>query len=306
MTKILVVDDLAVDRQFVGKLLQREGGYQIEFAGDGADALLQMETALPDLVVTDLVMPQVDGLELVEQVRSRYPLVPVILTTSRGSEDIASQALRRGAASYVPKRKLMSDLLRTIKRVLDVSARQRDLSRLMGCMTLYHSQFVLENDPSLFAPLVTCLQDSISHMGLCDDTDRTRVGVALEEALSNALYHGNLEVDSELRDEDDRAYHELVRQRTGQSPYCHRRIHVRAELSLQQAVFEIRDEGHGFDPTALPDPTDPENLDRASGRGILLMQTFMDRVDYNGAGNAVTLTKYPPQSPAVDRLVSTA
>ena len=51
----------------------------------------------------------------------------------------------------------------------------------------------------------------------------------------------------------------------------------------------MRDEGSGFDPGALPDPLDPENLEKASGRGVLLMRAFMDDVRYNDAGNEVTL-----------------
>jgi len=297
MTKILVVDDLAVDRQFVGKLLEKDEQFEIEFAADGSEALRRIEDSPPDLVVTDLMMPEVDGLELVEQVRSKHPLVPVILITSKGSEEIAAQALRRGAASYVPKRELPGDLLGTVRRVLGVSARQRDLSRLMRRLARSDCEFVLENDSALFGPLVSYLQDALGHLGLCGDADRTRVGVALEEALCNALYHGNLEVGSELREEDDRAYHEMVHERMHQSPYCERRIRVRAELSPEKAVFVIRDEGRGFDPHSLPDPTDPENLERASGRGILLMRTFMDGVDFNDLGNAVTLLKQGRQPP---------
>ena len=56
-------------------------------------------------------------------------------------------------------------------------------------------------------------------------------------------------------------------------------------------AFVIRDEGPGFDPRELPDPTDPTNLERPSGRGLLLMRTFMDDVSYNDDGNQVTLIK---------------
>jgi anti-sigma regulatory factor (Ser/Thr protein kinase) len=115
--------------------------------------------------------------------------------------------------------------------------------------------------------------------------------VALEEALANALYHGNLEVSSSLREDDDRAYYALVEQRVRESPYRDRRIHVEAKLSREQAVFVIRDEGCGFDPALLPDPTDPANLEKSSGRGVLLMRTFMDEVCYNNVGNQVTLCK---------------
>ena len=53
----------------------------------------------------------------------------------------------------------------------------------------------------------------------------------------------------------------------------------------------VHDEGPGFDPTSLPDPTDPANLARVSGRGLLLIQTFMDKVEFNEQGNRITLFK---------------
>jgi anti-sigma regulatory factor (Ser/Thr protein kinase) len=144
----------------------------------------------------------------------------------------------------------------------------------------------------LIGPLVSYVQQGCVHMGLCDATECTRIGVALEEALANALFHGNLEVHSVLREADERAYWALVRRRLQESPYQDRRIQFRALLMRTQAIFEIHDQGPGFDPSSLPDPTDPANLEKACGRGVLLMRTFMDEVAYNSAGNTVTLTKH--------------
>jgi len=280
-----------VDRRLVGGLLEKDDALETDYAVQGAEALEKMERELPDLVVTDLIMPEMDGLELVNTVRGRYPLVPVILMTFQGNEEIAVEALQRGAASYVPKRNLARDLLDTVGRVLALSSHQRGHTRVLGCMTESVNAFVLENDAALFGPLIAYLQEGLRHMGLCDEGECTRVGVALEEALANSLYHGNLDVGSELRGEDDEAYHALVQRRRDESPYRDRRIRVEATFSREEARFAITDEGSGFDPTDLPDPTDPANLERAFGRGILLMQSFMDRVEYNRAGNAVTLTK---------------
>jgi len=272
-------------------MLQHDSDMEIEFAVHGADAIGRMESALPDLVVTDLMMPEMNGLELVTAVRAQYPLVPVILITSKGSEEVAVEALQRGAASYVPKRSLATDLCETVRRVLAVSGHRRSHWRLMGCMTKSHSAFVLENDSTLFSPLVGHLQEEMSRLDLCDETERTRIGVALEEALSNALYHGNLGVDSDLRDDDDASYYSLVESRLREEPYRNRRIHVEAILSRDEVSVVIRDEGSGFDPMSLPDPRDPANLEKVSGRGVLLMRTFMDEVTYSESGEAVTLVK---------------
>ena len=292
MPTVLVVDDSAVDRRFVGELLAKEADWTVGYAVHGADALLQMEQAIPDIVVSDLLMPEIDGLQLVASVRQRYPLVPVILMTSQGSEEIAVQALQQGAASYVPKRAIVHYLRDTIRKVLSVSSRERSQTRLMGCMTRSESTFILENDPSLFGPLILYLQEGAMQMGLWNDADRTRVGVALEEALTNALYHGNLEIGSELREKDVSAYYDLIGMRRQELPFRDRRIVVEAKLSAKQAVFIIHDGGCGFDPAALPDPTDPANLAKVSGRGILLMRAFMDEIVYNDSGSMVTLVKH--------------
>ena len=106
MATILVVDDSAVDRRLVGGLLETDAELEVEYAAHGKEALAKIEYLVLELVVTDLMMPEMDGLELVAAMRSKYPLIPVILMTSKGSEEIAVRALQEGAASYVPKRNL--------------------------------------------------------------------------------------------------------------------------------------------------------------------------------------------------------
>lgn len=291
MTSILVVDDSAVDRRLAGGLLEKDSDFSIRYAVHGADGLDKMREQLPDLVLTDLVMPEMDGLDLVSMVRSTYPAIPVILMTSAGNEEICVQALQRGAASYVPKRVLSQRLLDTVRQVLEIASHEQTVSRLMSCMTETRCCFEIDDDNKLIPPLVAHLLELAERLELWDESDRMRIGIALEESLVNALCHGNLEVGSELRGVDDEAYYALLEERRADEPYCDRRIHVEATFSRQQASFVIRDEGPGFDPESLPDPTDPANLEKAAGRGVLLMRSFMDEVSYNPSGNAVTLVK---------------
>ena len=285
------MDDSQVDLQLVGGLLEKDPELTIDYAADGAEALAKMEQSVPDLVVTDLVMPEVDGLELVNVATRKYPLVPVILITSQGNEEIAVQALQQGAASYVPKHGLAGNLLDTVHTVLALSQRKRGHTELMGFLTENEFTFVLDNDPSLIEPLATHLLDELARMGLCEEAERTRVAVALQEAVKNALYHGNLELGYELREQDKPAYDALVAQRRQELPYRDRRICVEARLSRSEATLVIRDDGRGFDPSALPGPADPAGAARPHGRGVLLMRSLMDEVMYDKGGNAVTLVK---------------
>src|SRR5262249_5253837 len=120
MTNILVVDDTAMERRRAGAILEKAGlldgtpgaagGVKVLYATHGNAALAPLHENRIDLVLTDVMMPEMNGLELVIETREQYPGIPVILMTAHGSEDIAAQALQLGAAGYVPKRNLARDL----------------------------------------------------------------------------------------------------------------------------------------------------------------------------------------------------
>jgi anti-sigma regulatory factor (Ser/Thr protein kinase) len=152
-------------------------------------------------------------------------------------------------------------------------------------------RFSFPCDRRLVPPTVCLLQDFGVRIGVLTEAERTRAGVALEEALLNAIIHGNLEVSSKLRDQDDGSFERLIALRASKSPYRNRRVDVSARYSADEVRFAIRDEGPGFDVGAIPDPTKAPFVNRQHGRGLLLMRTFMDEVTYNATGNQVTLVK---------------
>jgi CheY-like chemotaxis protein len=287
----LVVDDSSMDRLLASRLVEKTMGWRVAGACNGVEALEAIKQERPAIVLTDMRMPEMDGLELVQEIRQNYPLIPVVLMTAHGSEEIAIEALQRGAASYIPKKNLGDYIAETLEKVLSSAKASRQQQYLLDCLTSADSQFVLENDPTLVAPLVSYLQDQLARFKLVDQNIHMRMGIALEETILNGIYHGNLQVSSELRQNGDDAYHQMARERARIQPYCDRRLRVHASLSRTQAVYVISDEGPGFDPSSLPDPTDPANLGKSSGRGLLLIRTFMDEVSFNGKGNQITLIK---------------
>src|SRR5437879_4623438 len=144
MAKILIVDDSPMDRTLAGRLLEKHSGWTTAQAENGRDALAVLEREPVDLVLTDLQMPEMNGLELVSTIRAHHANVPVILMTAHGSEDIALEALRRGAASYVPKDNLARDLVETIDNVLSVTSAERNQQRLLECLMRTESQFLMD------------------------------------------------------------------------------------------------------------------------------------------------------------------
>ncbi len=291
MPRILIVDDSPLDRRLVGGLLEKVKGLELSYAVDGIDAINQVQANLPDLVLTDLEMPELGGLELVSRLKDLQPLVPVILMTAAGSEQTAVRALQAGAASYVPKRSLSDELRSTVANVLRMSAERRIHTRVLSRLLRWETEFLIENDLDLVNALSAYLMQSFNGLRLCSSAEQLRVGVALDEALLNAYFHGNMEVSSVLREVNYNEFYDLAKQRSQESPYQERRIWVSAKYSTTDATFVIRDDGPGFDVTELPDPRDPGYLERPHGRGLLLMRTFLDEVRFNERGNEVTLVK---------------
>ena len=288
---ILLVEDSNTQRLVAKRLLKAAGYENVAFAVDGVDALEQIERSQPLVVLTDLYMPRMDGLALVEQVREKYPHIPVVLMTGNGSEQTAVAALKAGAADYVPKQAMSAELGAILERVFSSIQTETNKLRVLTGITGRETLFTIENDPGLVSPLIAQFRDELIAVGVCDRNDAMRVGVALEEALLNSIYHGNLEISSKLKENGDAPFHALARQRRIEDPYQSRRVSVSARITPAQATYRIRDEGPGFDVSKLPDPTDLEYLERPSGRGLLLMRAFTDDVSYNPTGNQVTLVK---------------
>ncbi|MGC8559729.1 MAG: ATP-binding protein [Phycisphaerae bacterium] len=99
------------------------------------------------------------------------------------------------------------------------------------------------------------------------DRDLFALKLAVEEAINNAIRHGN---------------------RCDTS----KQIHIKYRVTPRRCDVVIADEGDGFNPAGVPDPTSEHNLEQTSGRGLLLMRAFMNSVVFNESGNAVTLTKF--------------
>lgn len=299
MTRFLVVDDSALARQIIGDLLKKTYQGNVVDAVDGMDAIRCLEERGPfDLILSDLQMPRMDGLQMLEVVRDRFPRIPVVILTAFGNEEIAVKAIQGGAASYIPKQIVRSRLPDVVRTVLTASTRRQIRERLTRHIIRHELEFNLANERELVSAVVAELQEIGQASGAFEEPELTQIGVALEEALVNSMIHGNLEISSELRSRDDDSYEQLIKLRQSTAPYCDRRITVTCRFTSSEVRFVVKDEGPGFDVASVPDPRDPENFLKPSGRGMLLIRSFMDDVLHNAAGNEITLVRRSKRAPS--------
>jgi CheY-like chemotaxis protein len=301
MSTILLVEDSPTQLLQMRMLLE-SGSHVVRCAGDGCEALEHLASGQCELVVTDLEMPLMNGLELVDQMRVVYPHIPAILVTARGSEHLAAEALQKGAAGYVPKSSLDDLLLRTVDDVLGLIRTEQSYARLIECMSENRFVFELPNQPEMFMPAVDLTLQMACGIDLLSDIDRPRVAMAIKQALDNAMYRGNLELTREQwgsessSENSNSSPSNLVAERLSASPFKDRKITFDARVMREMLRVVVRDQGPGFDTKSFVKSHDPLAINDQKGRGLVLIATFMDRVSFNETGNEITMIKYRDQT----------
>jgi len=176
------------------------------------------------------------------------------------------RAFKMGAANYLRLPYNRDELREIVEQALSHKLRYVDEPSLLSHV---HEkiEFELPSDLALMNGVLEYLQARVAKLGLIQP-ERSNLFVALDEAFVNAVKHGNKNDPNKL-------------------------LKITAELSPKEAAFTVEDEGEGFDIREIPDPCDPANLFRASGRGVLLIYNIMDEVEYNAQGNRVKMIKRP-------------
>lgn len=280
MSTVLVVGDSQQDTERLQQLVATAGFDGLAVASDAVPHL----DCRPSMILWDQrVIPDKTTLE------DWSNEIPVVVVTDEGNDVGTKKALEAGIAGCLPWDRVAVDLKRTVKAILD-SASRDDLS----VDDAWSMCYTIDNNPELLPLVVGEIRRRISGWEFRDPIELVRVTVALSESLDNALYHGNLELSSDLRQGDGLAWRDESLRRRKVPPYSHRRIRIQGTIGREEARFMVSDEGQGFDTASLRDCTEAGNLELCSGRGLLLMRMYMDDVVYNDTGNEVTLVKRRP------------
>ena len=295
MSTILLVEDSPTQAMEI-RLMLEERGHQVSLVTDGTAALQALQESLPDVVVTDLEMPGMTGLELVEAMQAQFPQVPAILITAQGSESLAVQTLRRGAAAYVPKNMLGMLLNTTIRDVLGVLRADQSYAQLVDSLTFNRFVFRLPSEPFLIAPLVDLVVQMVSGMRLLNSNELIRFSNALDHAIQNGMLYGNLELSAEqvatFRDAfGDGIEPDFIVERRSDAAYRDRRLEIDVQVSESEIRCTLCDEGIGFDAELLS--ADVESaIQKDDGHGIAVITSFMDHVNVDESSHRLEMIKH--------------
>lgn len=291
--RVLVVDDEEVIRTLLVSFFKKDGRYEVDTAEDGQKGLAAINERHYSVVISDLQMPVMAGIPFIRSLRRAHPDLPVIVFTGYGEFEDAIEALRLGAVNFLRKPTDLQNVISSVERALELSRPHEDRRLALARAQSLSIELVI---PPLIAQKNSTLQlliEPLVPMGLASPGEVKNVMLSLDEILNNAIIYGALGIDSSIRDDPSGhiLFQERVREREREPAMAERTVHITASFTREKAVYTITDPGEGFDYKSLPDPTDPENLMREHGRGLLLVQCFMDHMEFNDSGNSITLVK---------------
>lgn len=265
-------------------------GHSVIAATTPALGLTTFDMTQPDIVITDLFLPDREGMLLVKQIRERRPTCPVLLLTDAGHAESTIEGLRAGALDYVQQPVHEEEFSQVLQRAIhSLPASVDDAS---GVERLEYV-LIMGPDPGYVESTVNWLIQGTA-MGLME-ARQLHLRAALQELVMNAVEHGCLEI--RYRDKIEAMakdqYDELIQQRRLEARFRDRRVTIRASYDKRQRVltYRIADEGKGFNwQSRVNRPLDACASGDASGRGIFLTQSAFPDVSYNERGNEVTFT----------------
>ncbi|MGB8508476.1 MAG: ATP-binding protein [Pyrinomonadaceae bacterium] len=266
--RILIVDGNAELRTVLADAL-RELGHDVVATGDRAEAVGREDLEDFDLIISDLTEDADSGVQIISELKRKRLFVPVVVSSEESQHNFLVKAFKVGASNYLRKPYEKEELRNIVEKALGYKLRFLEDLKVLPFVR-ERIEFELPSDLSLMNGVLHYLIDRVASLGVIKP-DSSNLFIALDEAFVNAVKHGNHGDPAKL-------------------------VRITADISTREARFTIEDEGEGFNIKDIPDPLDPSNLFKTSGRGVLLIYNIMDEVEYNERGNRLTMVKRPEAS----------
>jgi CheY-like chemotaxis protein/anti-sigma regulatory factor (Ser/Thr protein kinase) len=259
---ILVVDD---DRDLC-RMLERYltvKGFAVDQAYDGETALKLVPKKKYDLIILDIMMPGIDGYDVCGRLKTQreYNHIPIIMLSAKSAEMDIVTGFKTGADEYVTKPFEIQKLMKAVNETMEKRRRARED---LGVKHEIKFEFESRYD------YLDKVNDLISQLFLRTDLAPDEIWnlkLAMHELGINAIEHGN-KLDPS------------------------KQVKVFCALYSEKLEFIIEDEGEGFDPSSIPDPTAPEGIKRDRGRGIYLVSQLVDEIEYINGGSMAKMVRH--------------
>lgn len=289
---LMIVEDETPILELIQEWVSENTGYKVSSAASAVEALEKFNFERPDVILSDIRMPNMSGQDLLHEIKRIDPTVPFIMMSGHGDIEDTIEALRAGAQDFFQKPFKMGSLMSSIDRAFS-QIESKELTKVIYTyLAEENRKYKIPNDLKLVPHVINQLTAGLLHDPGLDFGEVEGIRAALHEMILNAIEHGNLEITYEEKSELMETPHgwwKEIEVRGADPKFSKRHVLINMHNSPQSICFTITDEGSGFDYEGLPDPTELGHV--LHGRGVLIARVHMDEVRYNEAGNQVTLVK---------------
>lgn len=282
--KILLIEDDLPSRTFMSDLVE-SSGHLVQSAPDGLAGLEVFKQFQPDLVITDIMMPKMDGIEFLQEIRQCSPHVIVIMVTAFSSDDFAVQALNLGANNYLKKPIREKELFPLLEKYSKFFKFSFPPKVMLGTVTRREVTMEFENEFDLIPAIADQLVEQVA--GYCGEERLLDARIGLVELLNNSIEHGNFAITPaeklEAMDRGKEAVKDLFRKKMSLPKLSRRRVTVDFKMDQTLVEWVITDQGKGFNWKKII----ARNPSSIEFKGIFICQYHFDELIYLGAGNKV-------------------
>jgi CheY-like chemotaxis protein/anti-sigma regulatory factor (Ser/Thr protein kinase) len=266
-------------------------GYQYFEAPDGKSGIEVYKQNKPDLVLTDVKMPEMSGIELTKQIKGIEQDADVVIMTGYGSEELVVEALRSGASNYVKKPVSLNELFNILDSLILKRERRKKSVVIKDVVTHEQKNLIIDNDITRIWGVINQILFNIPENVPESMIEGMRLG--LYEIILNSIEHGNLGISYEEKSQalQNNSYLNLLANRSNEQSRRDTKVFINCTYNREVFEIEITDQGEGFDYKMLANMEDQDRMLRAHGRGIFLASLYFDKLKYEDPGNKVELFK---------------
>jgi len=262
---VLVVDD---DKDVLGSLAEILTELKLNpiTANNGIEALENIKMRRIDLIITDLMMPKMDGFELIQQARKINTNIPIVVLSGHGEVKNVVRALSLGAYNFITKPFTIKQIEEIIKRGLRLREFSLATHKLLEGVKNY-TEMEFPSLPHLLPSAALYITRECQWRGIEQENVLSNISICIDELLNNALVHGNRMDEA-------------------------KRINVKMSFDNDIFTLIIQDEGNGFDYKALITDFSENAQSLPTKRGLFIVNYLMDELSFNEEGNRVTAVKH--------------
>jgi response regulator of citrate/malate metabolism len=286
--KVLIVDDDEAICEVLETFLSIKG-IHVRVVYNGKEAIKEISKNIYNIIFLDNYLPDIEGVNILKRGVLKKENCYVVFMTGGFHRGMIKETVKFGVNEILLKPFMIKEINNIIERAANFFQGVTNFKDAVQKIEVSEINIVTDNNISIIKSLSKIIIRNVCDANFFDD--EMQLILAIYEVLANAIYHGNLELDSKLKEEEFEKFFNEADKRMKMSPYKDRKIFITSYFNKQFFKVVVRDEGKGFNwKMFMSDFNRGEEL--PYGRGFLIIFSVFDEVTWNEQGNEITLVKY--------------